>query len=235
MRFSSCLGLAWLLAITVVCADEKPPAASRGTASEPVPQPITAEVGSEPVVTTEAPVVESVPLVPQENLSPIPLESLPPAVPQKEPMKSERVVESTPSNPVVEQNQGFKITKVHEVRNDESYKSGDNKALEFEQKYWNYGAVTEQQKKDRRGHYFVFSWAAQGTASDVTARFEYRQSKSKEKIRVLEVQYPTVNGSERASYSVVGDAYAMYGPVYSWRFTLLRGGQVVAEKKSFVW
>jgi hypothetical protein len=46
---------------------------------------------------------------------------------------------------------------------------------------------------------------------------------------------PNVSGTVRSYFAVVDQAYLTYGPVVSWRFTILKGDTVVAEEKSFIW
>jgi hypothetical protein len=128
------------------------------------------------------------------------------------------------------------IPLIHDVQNDgPSSKTSGNHALNYEVTYLNWGAVTGEQFDARRGHYFTITWANHGEKSDFTARFEYRQVKSKEVIRTLSQKMPEVAGTVRSYFAVVDKAYIAYGPVVSWRFSILRGDTVVAEAKSFIW
>jgi len=127
------------------------------------------------------------------------------------------------------------VKKVHDVQNDGPSSGGDNHALRFEVTYLNWGAVTQEQLYARRGHYFTITWANDGPKADFTARFEYREVKSKEVVRTLTQKMPAVSGATRSYFAVVNKAYLAYGPVVSWRFTVLKGDTVVAEAKSFIW
>ena len=129
----------------------------------------------------------------------------------------------------------FKVTKVHIVNNTESYKSGGNDALEFERKYWNYGAVTKDQQEARRGLIYLISWHKDGPPEDLTARFEYRLVNTRETIFVQSQPLSSVTGTNRSLFEVVGDEYRKNGAVYAWRFTLVRGDQVVALERSYIW
>ena len=129
----------------------------------------------------------------------------------------------------------IKTLLIHDVQNDSEYKGAENHALLFEIKYINWGAVTQEQLLARRGHYFTISWANHGPATDFTARFQYRQVKSQEIVRTMEQPMPQVKGTVRSYFGVVGKAYLAYGPISSWRFTILKGDTVVAEAKSFIW
>jgi hypothetical protein len=127
------------------------------------------------------------------------------------------------------------VPKIHDVQDDGSYQGTHNPALDYEIRYINWGAVTERQLRARYGHYFTITWANHGPRADFTARFEYTQVKSKEIIRTLTQPMPQVAGTTRSYFAVVSKAYLAYGPVSSWRFTILKGDTVVAEAKSFIW
>jgi len=129
----------------------------------------------------------------------------------------------------------IKVPLIHDVQDDAGAGGTGNPALDFEIKYLNWGAVTQEQLLARQGHYFTITWANHGNPGDFIARFEYRQVKSKEVVRTLTQKMPKVSGTTRSYFAVVDKAYLAYGPVCSWRFTILRGDTVVAESKSFVW
>jgi len=127
------------------------------------------------------------------------------------------------------------VSKIHDVQNDGPGGKSENHALQYEVTYLNWGAVTQEQMLARRGHYFTITWDNDGPKSDFTARFEFREVKSKEIVRTLTQNMPGVSGSTRSYFAVVDQAYQAYGPVVSWRFTVLKGDTVVAEAKSFIW
>ena len=129
----------------------------------------------------------------------------------------------------------IKVPLIHDVQNDGNYTGSDNDALRYEITYLNWGAVTRTQMMARRGHYFTITWNNHGPKADFTARFEYRETRSKEIVRTLTQAMPNVSGTVRSYFAVVDQAYLTYGPVVSWRFTILKGDTVVAEEKSFIW
>jgi len=124
---------------------------------------------------------------------------------------------------------------IHDVQNDGPVRNSDNHALQFEVTYLNWGAVTQEQQLARRGHYFTITWKNDGPKADFTTKFEYRETKSKEIVRTLTQKMPGVSGGVRSYFAVVDQAYLAYGPVCSWRFTVLKGDTIVAEAKSFIW
>ncbi|HPA17383.1 MAG TPA: hypothetical protein PLU30_06520 [Verrucomicrobiae bacterium] len=132
----------------------------------------------------------------------------------------------------------FELGKVTEYVNDPEYtrtRNLEDDSLKFEKKYHEYGAVTSAQRKAKRGHYFYVKWLARQPSKDIKVRFEYRQKETKAKVYALEVDYPEAKGWKRSVFSVVGDAYEKQGLVTCWRVLLMQAGQVVAEKRSFIW
>jgi hypothetical protein len=127
------------------------------------------------------------------------------------------------------------VPKIHDVQDDGPNGTSGNHALDYEVTYLNWGAVTHEQQLARRGHYFTITWDNDGPKSDFTTRFEYREVSSKEIIRTLTQRMPAVSGTTRSYFAVTAKAYLTYGPVCSWRFTVLKGDTVVAEAKSFIW
>jgi hypothetical protein len=127
------------------------------------------------------------------------------------------------------------VPLIHDVQNDGPNTGGDNTVLRYEVTYLNWGAVTGEQMLARRGHYFTITWDNDGPKSDFTARFEFREVRSKEIVRTLTQEMPGISGATRSYFAVTDKAYQAYGPVVSWRFTVLKGDTVVAEAKSFIW
>jgi len=127
------------------------------------------------------------------------------------------------------------VPLIHDVQNDGTNSGGDNTVLKYEVTYLNWGAVTDEQLQARRGHYFTITWKNAGPKADFTTRFQYREVRSKEIVRTLEQKMPGVSGAARSYFAVVDKAYQAYGPVVSWRFTVLKGDTIVAEAKSFIW
>jgi hypothetical protein len=126
------------------------------------------------------------------------------------------------------------VPLIHDVQNDGVIANG-TPSMQYELTYLNWGAITNEQLAARRGHYFTITWKNSGPRDDFTARFQYREVKSQEIVRTLTQPMPHVHGAVRSYFAVVGQAYRAYGPVVSWRFTILKGDTVVAEAKSFIW
>lgn len=128
------------------------------------------------------------------------------------------------------------VGKIYDFLNDSTItKTGGNRPLIFESKYFSYGAVTKEQKKKKTGWYYVVHWENDGAPANFIVRFDYRQANTKDKVHSLLVEFPKTAGSHKASFSVVGDAYQKGGKVTSWRASVVRNGVIVAQKKSYVW
>ncbi|MFH1067702.1 MAG: hypothetical protein V1746_07355 [bacterium] len=128
------------------------------------------------------------------------------------------------------------VGKIYDFLNDATItKTGGNRPLNFELKYFSHGAVTKEQKKQKAGWYYVVHWGNDGAPADFTLRFDYRQAKTKDEVHSLSVKFPKAAGSHKASFSVVGDAYQNGGKITSWRAAVVRDGVIVAQKKSYVW
>jgi len=126
------------------------------------------------------------------------------------------------------------VPLIHDVQNDGVIANG-TPSMQYELTYLNWGAVTNEQRDARRGHYFTITWKNRGPADDFVARFQYREVKSQEVVRTLTQTMPHAHGAVRSYFAVTGEAYQHYGPIVSWRFTILKGDTVVAEAKSFIW
>lgn len=130
----------------------------------------------------------------------------------------------------------FEVGKVVEYVNDPDItRDSVDRSLEFEEKFLNYGAITSEQKDAVKGHYIYVQWRAKQPARDLKVRFDYRQKVTKDKVHTLEVKYPEAKGWQRSVFKVVGEAYKKQGLVTCWRVQLLQAGQVVGEKRSFIW
>jgi len=128
-----------------------------------------------------------------------------------------------------------RIDKIHDVEDDSNYKGGENHALLYELTYLNWGAVTGEQLDARRGHYFTISWENRGPRDNFTVCFQYREAISQGIVRTLKQPMTAVHGTVRSYFAVVGKAFKAYGPVSSWRLTILKGDTVVAETRSYIW
>jgi len=112
-------------------------------------------------------------------------------------------------------------------------KAGD-KMIEFERMRYDYGAVSEDELNERRGHYFTFYWRAERPAN-LKVRLEYRQANLGAYVQAKEVAFSAPSGTHKTKFQVTGDEYLDDGPVLAWRALLIEDGRIVALTQSFLW
>ena len=142
-----------------------------------------------------------------------------------------RAAEST-SNGVIR----FNKTKLQFL--DASKKSplepGQDRYVEFERRRALYGAITPSDQRERYGNYFTFMWESKRPA-DVVLRLEYRQQALGPMVQTKEISYRAAAGHKITRFQVTGDDYLQYGRVLAWRATIVEGGKVAAETRSYLW
>lgn len=109
-----------------------------------------------------------------------------------------------------------------------------NDAILFERTWYNYGAVSWEEMRQREGTYFDFFWRAK-RPSNITVRFEYRQAKLGNAVRAQEVVVPDAKGTIKTSFAVTGDNHLWDGPVTAWRCLLIENNRIVGFTQSYLW
>jgi len=213
-------GIIWAALCGLLCAEtsEKKPKAS-GTAKPPA----TTAAASSGAAAKPAPTPPAAKPAPAADSGPVVIDT-PVDAPYQEPL------------PMKEKDEHVAFGKIYDFVNDPDVTAvASNKPLEYEFKYFNHGAITQEQLKNRKGHYFIINWKYDGPPEELVLRFDYRQQRSRERINTLLISYPAAAGHMRGMFSVRGDAYVKYGKINSWRLTVLRKGRIVAERQSFIW
>ena len=106
--------------------------------------------------------------------------------------------------------------------------------ISFERQRMNFGAVNQNDRRERWGHYFTFFWRTQRRA-DLTMRLEYRQQALGSHVQARELHYPAAKGSMKSEFRIIGDDYEQDGQVTAWRALLIENGRIVALNQSFLW
>jgi len=113
-------------------------------------------------------------------------------------------------------------------------KSSD-KMIAAEQQRIEYGAVTTEERRARRGHYFNFWWRAKRPAK-VTVRLEYRQANLGNYVQAQEIDVAAAKeGTWETNFQVTGDNYLEDGNIVAWRALVIENGKIVALTQSFLW
>jgi hypothetical protein len=106
-------------------------------------------------------------------------------------------------------------------------------SISFEQKHFLYGAVSDEDREARRGNYYTVFFRTPDRATPVKARFEYRQSATGFKVYAKETEVGAKGGMVR--FEVTGPEYHERGRLLGWRVILTQGGQMLGERKSYLW
>jgi len=106
--------------------------------------------------------------------------------------------------------------------------------IQFERSRMNWGLIDSYDFSSSYGNYFTFFWRTSQQA-DVTIRLEYRQAALGNYVMAQERYYPSAKGSYRSPFNIIGDEYAEFGRVTSWRVLLIVEGRIVALKQSYMW
>jgi hypothetical protein len=101
------------------------------------------------------------------------------------------------------------------------------------------GRMDEGQKtlpRSLQGERIIFSWRYSGAAgASATARVELYRQRDTEPV-VLEEQYANLtSGWHRIAYNNRGASHQDKGAVVCWRFQIISGGKVAAQKESSLW
>ena len=106
--------------------------------------------------------------------------------------------------------------------------------IRFEQRHHLHGAITREQRKERRGHYYVFWWHDR-ELTPVIMRLEYRQENTGVNTRVQEIAVNAPRRSNKTRFQVTGANYQTGGRVTSWRISIIRDGKIIAHDQSYLW
>ncbi|MBJ7326950.1 MAG: hypothetical protein JHC52_06350 [Chthoniobacterales bacterium] len=104
----------------------------------------------------------------------------------------------------------------------------------FERNRMNYGALSDEERRQREGTYFDIFWRAERPA-DITVRFEYRQAKLGNAVRAKETIVAQAKGTVKSAFDVTGDDFITDGPVTAWRCLLIENGRIVGFTQSYLW
>lgn len=125
-----------------------------------------------------------------------------------------------------------KITVVRQI----PAASSTDRSIAFHDRRRLWGAISNEERRQRFGKYFVVDWEAPDNNTEpVVVRFEYRQQKTGATVNTMEQTIAGAQGSVFTEFAVVGDAWETNGEVTSWRLTLLVNGEAVASQPSFLW
>ena len=99
-----------------------------------------------------------------------------------------------------------------------------------------HGAVSEDERDARRGHYYMVEWDGPRGTEELPVRIvlEYQQGRTGDRILRQEQEFPP-GRKGKAEFVINGEAYLEGGRVLAWRLLLYRGEELVATRKSYLW
>jgi hypothetical protein len=106
--------------------------------------------------------------------------------------------------------------------------------IRLEQQRLLYGAVDNEERRERFGNYFTIFWKTK-SRNPATVRLEYRQGNTGFTTHVQEVQVDKPKSSNTTKFQITGDDYQKNGKVTQWKASIVENGAVVAEYQSYLW
>ena len=107
--------------------------------------------------------------------------------------------------------------------------------VRFESQYRLHGAISNEERRAREGHYYSFPWKTSDRTSDAALLFEYRQANTGAEVHALRVPIEDVRRNNVTRVQIVGEPYTLNGKVTAWRATIERDGSPVSSKQSYLW
>lgn len=105
-----------------------------------------------------------------------------------------------------------------------------------EQLYRLRGAVTMEERKSRLGHYYSVDWTNdQVGGDDLKVVMDYQQATTASKVLRMSRDVSGSEASGKVEFHITGEVYRAGGRVLAWRVQLLRGNEVLAEQRSYMW
>jgi hypothetical protein len=99
-----------------------------------------------------------------------------------------------------------------------------------------HGAVSEEEKRNRLGHYYTIKWdGPEGREKEaVRLVFQYRQAATGSKVHQMEVRAPAGRKGYR-ELQLIGPAYLEGGRVLAWHMSFYRGTELIDTRQSYLW
>jgi hypothetical protein len=98
-----------------------------------------------------------------------------------------------------------------------------------------FGAVTIEDRKLRLGEYYTAFWRNPAKGEPVRVVFEFRQAATGPEVMTQVRTFPGEATSGRGEFAVIGEDYAVRGRVLAWQVSVFRGGELVGQRRSFMW
>ena len=116
-----------------------------------------------------------------------------------------------------------------------SLKGDGEQWIDSEEKRRMYGAVGVREQEQRLGIYYDVFRHDDAVGEPVRVVLEYQQASTASKVLKKVQDFSAETRKGKAEFQVIGDDYLKGGRVLAWKCTLLRGGQEVASRHSYLW
>lgn len=128
------------------------------------------------------------------------------------------------------------VVKQFQLR-DQKRDQGEEPMARMEKERRLRGAVSMEERRQRLGQYFTLLWSdPDGVGSGpVELVFEYRQGATGSMVKRYRQDFPASDAEGVGEFSVIGDNYFDNGKVLAWRAVVLRDGDEIAVRKSYLW
>lgn len=97
-----------------------------------------------------------------------------------------------------------------------------------------HGAITNQERLARQGNYFTIFWETEDR-QPTTVRLEYRQANTGLTVKKVEEEVTSPKKHHVTKFAFNAEDYVTNGRVTSWRASLVRGKDTIADYKSYLW
>ena len=98
-----------------------------------------------------------------------------------------------------------------------------------------FGAIGVREQSQRLGQYYTVLWKDASGGAPAEVVFEYQQGASGSRIKRAVRRFAPDATSGKAEFNIIGDDYTKGGKVLAWKVSLVRGGQVLDSRKSYLW
>ena len=127
-----------------------------------------------------------------------------------------------------------------EIPGDRPHQAGANCstsrfAIPFESQHYLHGAVSNKERTEREGNYYTIFWRVDDRSQPVKVRLEYRQKLTGFAVKSIEKEVTDIRRNNVTDFSIIGEDYITNGAVNCWKASLVRGKEVLAEHKSYLW
>lgn len=128
------------------------------------------------------------------------------------------------------------VVKQYVLRDQERSES-DEPMVRMEKSRRLHGAVSMAERRERLGQYYTLLWQDPDGVGrgEVEVLFKYQQGASASRVKIMKKTFPSDAAEGVAEFAVIGDDYFENGKVLSWKAIVIRDGNELASRQSYLW